>query len=233
MSVDEPILRVSDLRLVRSGRIIFDGVNFELRCGDLLLLIGNNGSGKTSLLDCICGFERASGGVVGITPKPVSRVFQHRCAFWNMTVRENVALASWADATLRKEARRLFGRAGPVPARVDQLIDQLLLSEYRDQSPAVLSGGQLQRLKLAMALAHGTDLILVDEPFTDLDTRSVELMTQMLLETRKVGAIVVVSHRVVTELNPIEVYELPDRTARTEPLLSWRAKPSFSRRCVL
>ncbi|MBN8759528.1 MAG: ABC transporter ATP-binding protein [Thiobacillus sp. SCN 64-35] len=167
------------------GRTIIDRLSFTLPQGAIGCLLGPSGCGKTTALRCISGFEPIREGTIRIDGETVSRpgwmlaaekrrvgmVFQDYALFPHLTVAGNVG----------------FGLRGQSPAdvhaRVEALLDLVGLSGHADQHPHQLSGGQQQRVALARALAPRPRLILMDEPFSNLD---VELRERLSLEVRDI-----------------------------------------------
>jgi sulfate/thiosulfate transport system ATP-binding protein len=139
--------------------------------GALTALLGPSGSGKSTLLRVIAGLERPDSGSVKIggvevTSAParnrgVGFVFQHYAPFKHMTVQQNVAFG----LKVRKRPSR------EVKERVSQLISLVRLDGMADRYPSQLSGGQLQRMALARALAPQPSVLLLDEPFGALDVQ--------------------------------------------------------------
>jgi sulfate/thiosulfate transport system ATP-binding protein len=148
-----------------------DGVSVEVPDGALMALLGPSGSGKSTLLRVIAGLETPDAGAVSIggqdlTQAPartrgVGFVFQHYAPFKHMTVHDNVAFG----LTVRKTPRREVAR------RVDELLALVRLDGLAGRYPSQLSGGQLQRMALARALAPEPKVLLLDEPFGALDVQ--------------------------------------------------------------
>ena len=156
-----------------------DGVSFEIKPNQLVVLLGPSGAGKTTVLNLVAGLEKPTSGdvrvlgldIVGADENSLSSfrcanvgfIFQSYNLVSTLTARENVELmmelAGWSDAA-RNE--KLTG----------QLIDEVGLSEQEDHLPSQLSGGEQQRVAIARALANDPQLILADEPTGNLDTRT-------------------------------------------------------------
>ncbi|NJD24638.1 MAG: ABC transporter ATP-binding protein [Betaproteobacteria bacterium] len=170
----------------RYGRnTVVDGVDFRIESGHIACLLGPSGCGKTTLLRCIAGFEEIAGGEIRVRGEPVSTpgwrqppekrrigmVFQDYALFPHLSVEENVAFG--------------LGRQPPAEAhlRVRQLLATVGLHGQGEKYPHELSGGQQQRVALARALAPRPDLILLDEPFSNLD---VGLRERLSLEVREI-----------------------------------------------
>jgi sulfate/thiosulfate transport system ATP-binding protein len=148
-----------------------DDVSVDVQDGALMALLGPSGSGKSTLLRVIAGLETPDAGAVSIggqdlTQAPartrgVGFVFQHYAPFKHMTVHDNVAFG----LTVRKAPRREVAR------RVDELLALVRLDGLAGRFPSQLSGGQLQRMALARALAPEPKVLLLDEPFGALDVQ--------------------------------------------------------------
>ncbi len=148
-----------------------DDVSFEVPAGQLVALLGPSGSGKSTILRIIAGLERADSGEVQLTgedathlpaqDRGVGFVFQHYALFRHMTVRQNIAFGLEVQKLPRAKIKN----------RVDELLELVQMTGYRDRYPAQLSGGQRQRVALARALAPRPKVLLLDEPFGALDAR--------------------------------------------------------------
>lgn len=156
-------------------------VSFKVEKGEVLALLGPSGSGKTTLLRLIAGFEKPDQGNILLNGQEVSRpqhclspekrgvgmVFQDYALFPHLTVEENVAFGLGG---LSRELRR---------KRVQEVIDQVGLTPWVQRYPHELSGGQQQRVALARALAPNPIVLMLDEPFSNLDP---DMRTQMRME---------------------------------------------------
>jgi iron(III) transport system ATP-binding protein len=160
-----------------------DGVSLGLRAGDIGVLIGPSGCGKTTLLRAVAGLERASGGSITLDGETVSdsghhmpaeqrrigMVFQDYALFPHLDVGRNIAFG--IDRLPRAERE----------ARVDEVLRLVGLAGMQARFPHELSGGQQQRVALARALAPRPRLLLLDEPFSNLD---VDLRERLAHEVR-------------------------------------------------
>lgn len=164
---------------------VVDGVRFRVEAGSIACLLGPSGCGKTTLLRCIAGFEEIAAGEIRIEGTTVSRqgfrvppeqrrigmVFQDYALFPHLSVADNIGfgLAKFAADVRQK--------------RVSELLATVGLSGQGHKYPHELSGGQQQRVALARALAPKPQLILLDEPFSNLD---VDLRERLSLEVRDI-----------------------------------------------
>ncbi|HZP76656.1 MAG TPA: ABC transporter ATP-binding protein [Pseudolabrys sp.] len=171
-------LDVNDLRKQFSvGRPAIDGVSFAVPAGEIGVLLGPSGCGKTTTLRCVAGLEHPTGGSIsiggrvvsspaaGVLVPPRSRdigmVFQSYAVWPHMTVRQNVVYPLKHRKISRTDAGRM----------VDEVLELVGLSEYRERAVVALSGGQMQRVALARSLIYRPQLLLLDEPLSNLDAK--------------------------------------------------------------
>jgi iron(III) transport system ATP-binding protein len=178
-------LELNDIVQHYGRQTVVNGVSFRLEAGRIACLLGPSGCGKTTLLRCIAGFEDIAGGEIRLHGEAVSRpgfrvaperrrvgmVFQDYALFPHLTVEQNVAFGLGRKPD---EAAHL---------RVRQLLATVGLSGRGHHYPHELSGGQQQRVALARALAPRPELILLDEPFSNLD---VGLRERLSVEVRDI-----------------------------------------------
>jgi sulfate/thiosulfate transport system ATP-binding protein len=151
--------------------VALDDVSVTVRDGALTALLGPSGSGKSTLLRIVAGLETPDTGEVLIGNRDVTRspartrgvgfVFQHYAPFKHMTVHQNIGFG----LSIRKLPKR------EISSRVKELIALVRLEGLADRYPSQLSGGQLQRMALARALAVQPQVLLLDEPFGALDAQ--------------------------------------------------------------
>lgn len=157
---------------------------FELSSGDILALVGPSGCGKTTLLRLIAGFEYPDKGNIRVggelmagknefkppEKREVGMVFQNHALFPHLTVFENIAYGLSLEGKQREE-------------RVAKMLLLIGLEEYGSKMPHELSGGEQQRVALARALAPDPEILLLDEPFSNLDA---DLRTRIRTEVRDI-----------------------------------------------
>lgn len=161
------------------------GVTFSVAQGEFVCLIGQSGSGKTTILKMIAGLEEPTGGIVQ-KPGHVAMAFQLGALFPWLTVYENVALG------LREKKIS----EGEISRAVERELRAMNMHAFAQKYPADLSGGQRQRVGIARALAVDPEVLLLDEPFSALDPKTTaELHDDIIAiwrQTKK--TIVMVSH---------------------------------------
>src|SRR5688572_8796395 len=163
------------LRSVRkvypNGHVAIDDATFDIRDGELLVLVGPSGCGKSTLLRLIAGLEAASAGTVLIGERDVTRleprdrdiamVFQSYALYPHMTVARNLGFG----LELRGH------EPADIEQRVKQAAETLELTQFMDRLPRQLSGGQRQRVALGRALVRHPQVFLLDEPLSNLDAK--------------------------------------------------------------
>ena len=177
------VLSLNAIRHLHGARVTVDGLSLSLPAGRICCLLGPSGCGKTTVLRCIGGFEPLAGGDIRIAGEVVSgpgrhvppehrrigMVFQDYALFPHLDVERNVAFGTRDTAEDQ--------------ARVRQLLEMVGLQSQLRRYPHELSGGQQQRVALARALAAQPRVLLMDEPFSNLD---VELREQLAVEVREI-----------------------------------------------
>ena len=163
--LDGPAIEVRDLRKTYEGVEAVRDVSFEVARGEVFCLLGPNGAGKTSTVEILEGYRTRSGGearVLGMDPAHGQRELRERVGI----VLQQCGVQN--DLTVA-ELIEMYGRYHPRRRPVDELIELVELGEKRDTRARKLSGGQLRRLDLALALVGDPDLVFLDEPTTGFD----------------------------------------------------------------
>jgi putative ABC transport system ATP-binding protein len=186
------LLHVQSLSKRFDATPVFDNVSFDLARGEVAAVLGESGVGKSTLLNCIAGLERADAGEVQLDGRALPWHDDTALAHWrraklgfvfqafhvlpHLTVAQNVALPL---LLLRR----------PDDARVETMLDAVGLTELAERLPRTLSGGQLQRVAIARALVHAPPLVLADEPTGNLDVANAERVIELLAtQVRAQGA---------------------------------------------
>lgn len=190
------LIRVEDLRKSFGNRQVVDAVSFAMEVGETLAIVGESGSGKTTLLRMLaCLLEQDAGEIylneASLLPfvqhlvkghPQVKLVAQDYQLFPNLSLRENIIYA------LR------FYKTDFQQQRVDELIQGFGLAEVQHQIPKRVSGGEQQRTSIARAIAEEPELLLLDEPFSHLDSlnkQKLKMYLKEVVEKEKITCILV------------------------------------------
>ena len=204
-AVDAPLLEVRNVSMAFGVLTVLNGVSFSVPVGNILVMIGPNGAGKSTLLKLISGLLPLQEGEVWFRQKRLNRIAPHRIAslgitqlfqdiqlFSNMSVIENVMVG----CHLRAKADFMSSGLRLPRARVDEqsvfetAMSQLSLVGLEQKAranPGSLSWGQQKLVGLARALATGSELLLLDEPYSGLLTVEVDKLNQLILELQRQG----------------------------------------------
>jgi iron(III) transport system ATP-binding protein len=181
-------IKIRDAVKKYGDNTIISDLSLDIKEGEFFTLLGPSGCGKTTLLRMIAGFNSIEGGdfyfgdtrINDMDPakRNIGMVFQNYAIFPNMTVENNVAFGL-KNRKLPKEE---------IASKTDQFLKLMKIDEYRDRMPERLSGGQQQRVALARALAITPDVLLMDEPLSNLDAKlRVEMRTVIKQIQNEVG----------------------------------------------
>lgn len=239
----ETLLKIENLTKEYEGQKILDGINLEVKKGDVLVVVGPSGCGKSTLLRCINALEPIQGGTIKLQGMDIRKgsknittlrqkigmVFQSYELFPHLTVIDNITLAPVKvqkrdKAEVRKEAMELLARVG--------------LADKAKSYPRQLSGGQKQRVAIVRALCMHPKILLFDEVTAALDPEMVREVLDVMLDLAKQGkTMLIVTHemqfakavadkvifidqgKIVEEAAPEEFFEHP-KTERAKQFLN-------------
>ena len=233
-------LKVVNLKKTFGNNKVLNGINFELKEGERVVILGPSGSGKSTFLRCINWMEEPTAGEIifdgeVVTEKNIRRirrnigmVFQHFNLINNLTVMENLLLAPIKLKIMRREAAE---------KRAKEFLRHIGLLDKATAYPASLSGGQKQRVAIIRAMMLSPEVLLFDEPTSALDPESIEDVLSLIRELADRGmTIMIVTHemsfakeiatrivfldkgRIIEENAPQEFFEHP-KTPRVQEFL--------------
>lgn len=200
----DSVLEIRDGFLKFGERVLWHGLNLEVKPGEFIAVLGPNGSGKTSLLKVLLGQYKLSGGSIRVGDHNVRKgdpdigyVPQQRSVDPATPLRARDIVALGVDG--HRWGLRI--PSSKFKERIDHLLDLVGAGDYADAPVGTLSGGEMQRLRLAHALASNPRLLLCDEPLLSLDIPHQHLVASLLDKERRANdtAILFVTH----EINPI------------------------------
>lgn len=185
------LIKITDLTILRSGRKVIENFNATISPGHITAIIGPNGSGKSSLLAAIAGDIPSSSGSITFDGKEITElslfeqaeirsvVMQERSYWLSYSVREVIAMGQSAQSI----------------ARIDEILRNLDMVNFAEQSVTTLSGGEAQRVEIARALIRESDIYLLDEPLSAQDSASKARIIEILKMLRDQGkTILVIAH---------------------------------------
>jgi ABC-2 type transport system ATP-binding protein len=197
-------ITVSDLRKAYGQREVLHGLSFTVETGEVFALLGPNGAGKTTTVEILEGYRRRDGGdvrVLGVDPERGGRSFKARIG---------IVLQSSAVYQLLsvREIVALFAGYYPAPRPADEVIQLVGLAEKRGARVRTLSGGQLRRLDLALALVGDPELVFLDEPTTGFDPAARRQAWDTIRDLRSLGKSILLTTHYMEEAQ-----RLADRVA--------------------
>ncbi|PIV88980.1 MAG: heme ABC transporter ATP-binding protein CcmA [Hydrogenophilales bacterium CG17_big_fil_post_rev_8_21_14_2_50_63_12] len=201
------LLSVHDLACARGDRLLFKGMNFSLKTGELLLVQGGNGQGKTSLLRLLTGLARPEAGEVRWCGALIGRQRETFHAAMVYLGHANGVKDDLNPVENLRFAEGLQGRTFDAPRAVATL-ERLGLSRCLDLPCRVLSFGQRRRVALASLLLAGAVLWILDEPLTGLDVHAVTLMEGLIRDHLTAGGMVVATTHQALNLEGVNVQRL-------------------------
>jgi heme exporter protein A len=200
-------LSVHELACTRGDRLLFKGMNFSLKTGELLLVQGGNGQGKTSLLRLLTGLARPDAGEVRWCGAAIGKQRETYHAEMVYLGHANGVKDDLNPVENLRFADGLQGRAFNVERAIATL-EQLGLSRCLDLPCRVLSFGQRRRVALAALLLAGVTLWILDEPLTGLDVHAVALMEGLIRDHLTGGGMVVATTHQALNLEGVTVQRL-------------------------
>ena len=211
--MSKPVIKIENLVKRYKDFIALDHFNIEIREGEIFGLLGPNGSGKTTTINCILSllsFDKGSIEVFGETMRPdsydlkrqIGIVMQNVAVFDTLTVYENIDYFCGLyikDKRLRQKY-------------VEEAISFVELEQFRKFYPKKLSGGLLRRLNIACGIAHKPKLIILDEPTVAVDPQSRNKILEGIVDLNKQGATIIYTSHYMEEVNR-SAHGSPLRTA--------------------
>lgn len=211
----KPLINIENLAVELQSKVILSQVDLSLQKGEIIGLVGPSGCGKTTLLNTLAGFIAQSAGTIEINTnenqqikisianmlpaeeRNIGMIFQDYALFPHLSVNENICFG------LKKITKAEQGK------RCEELLVLLELPEFGQRYPHQLSGGQQQRVAIARALAPQPSLLLLDEPFSNIDAR---LRNELMIEIRQLLKRLGMTAIFVTH-NKDEVFTFADKIA--------------------
>lgn len=226
-TVGPRLLHTEGLKKVYDGRAVVNGVDIEVKEGEIVGLLGPNGAGKTTTFYMIVGLVRPNGGKVffsgaDATQEPMYKrarlgmgyLPQEESIFRRLTVRENILAVMETQPFTKKEREE----------QCQQLMEKFGIDHVADNPALTLSGGEKRRLTIARSLVTEPKLLMLDEPFSGVDPIAVSEIQDIIRMLRRAGlAILITDHNVRETLNIVDraylIYEGQVRRHGTKDFL--------------
>ncbi|MEO7932842.1 MAG: LPS export ABC transporter ATP-binding protein [Chthoniobacterales bacterium] len=203
-----PLLQTDKLLKIYGGRSVVNGVDVNVRAGEVVGLLGPNGAGKTTSFYMIVGLVKPDGGQVIFEGENVTKLPMHRRArmgmgylpqeesiFRKMTVEENIVAILETTDLSRKQRK----------ARCEELLSQFGIEHIAKNTALTLSGGEKRRLTIARSLVTSPKLLMLDEPFSGVDPIAVSEVQQIIASLRTSGlGILITDHNVRETLGIVD-----------------------------
>jgi ABC-2 type transport system ATP-binding protein len=194
-----PTISISNLtKTYVSGLKALDGVNLDIKKGEIFALLGPNGAGKTTLINIVCGIVTPTSGRVSVDGHDIVRDYRRARTKIGLVPQELATDAFesvWATVSF---SRGLFGRA-PKPAYIEKVLRDLSLWDKKKDRIMTLSGGMKRRTMIAKALAHEPEVLFLDEPTAGVDVELRRSMWAMLQGLRESGVTIILTTHYIEE----------------------------------
>lgn len=210
MTKEPPLLKIENLQKSYSGKPVVNGLDFEVNKGEVVGLLGPNGAGKTTAFYMTIGLIQPDKGKVffkgqDVTYLPIHErsrmgmgyLAQEPSVFRNLSVEDNI-LCVLETLPISKEERSL---------RLQQRLKELALTRLAKKKACTLSGGERRRLEITRALVTEPSLLLLDEPFANIDPIAVQDVKQLIMLLKSKGISIL-----ITDHNAREIFSIVDRS---------------------
>ena len=197
--MNKPIILLEGVNLYQDERLLFDNINLSINKGDFIYLVGETGSGKSSLVKSLYAEIKISAGNIFVANYDLNKidineipklrrdlgiVFQDFQLLSDRTVNENLKFVLKATGWTKKEE---------ISKRINDVLASVHLENYNNKMPHELSGGEKQRAAIARSLVNNPKVILADEPTGSLDPKKSEKIIELLKEINEKGTTVVIA----------------------------------------
>ncbi len=194
MNNSSPGISVRDLRVVRGGRTVLDGLSVDVPRGTVTGLLGPSGCGKSTLMRAIVGVQVVAGGTVDVLGLPAGSARLRRSVGY-----VTQAPSVYSDLTVRENLRYFAAVLGAPADDVDRVVDEVGLASHVDVVTGRLSGGQEARVSLAAALLGTPEVLVLDEPTVGLDPVLRRDLWDLFARLADAGRTLLVSSHVMDE----------------------------------
>jgi len=201
------MLLLNNLEFIRSNKIIFENINISASPGKIILLKGKNGSGKTTLLKTIINILKPTNGEIFWMGKKIKKnifnfyknttfIMDKTTSSRDLTIMENISF--WKNLSLSSINSE----------EIIRLLNILDLSKYKNTKVMYLSMGEIKKLELSRLIIERKKLWILDEPYNNLDSSSIEIMSQTFADHSNKDGIVLLASHYEPNINNLEIFKL-------------------------
>ena len=197
--MDKPIILLEGVNLLQDERLIFDNINLSVSTGDFIYLVGETGSGKSSLVKSLYAEIKVSTGNISVAEYNLNKIEKNEIP----SLRRNLGIVFQdfqllSDRSLNDNLEFVLKATGwnkkeEISKRIEEVLESVHLEEFNNKMPHELSGGEKQRAAIARSLLNNPKVILADEPTGSLDPKKSEKIIELLKEINEKGTTILIA----------------------------------------
>ena len=197
--MDKPIILLEGVNLQQDERLIFDNINLSVSTGDFIYLVGETGSGKSSLVKSLYAEIKVSTGNISVAGYDLNKIEKKEIP----SLRRNLGIVFQdfqllSDRSLNDNLEFVLKATGwnkkeEISKRIEEVLESVHLEEFNNKMPHELSGGEKQRAAIARSLLNNPKVILADEPTGSLDPKKSEKIIELLKEINEKGTTILIA----------------------------------------
>ncbi len=197
--MDKPIILLEGVNLHQDERLIFDNINLSVSTGDFIYLVGETGSGKSSLVKSLYAEIKVSTGNISVAEYNLNKIEKNEIP----SLRRNLGIVFQdfqllSDRSLNDNLEFVLKATGwnkkeEISKRIEEVLESVHLEEFNNKMPHELSGGEKQRAAIARSLLNNPKVILADEPTGSLDPKKSEKIIELLKEINEKGTTILIA----------------------------------------
>ena len=197
--MDKPIILLEGVNIHQDERLIFDNINLSVNAGDFIYLVGETGSGKSSLVKSLYAEIKVSTGNISVAEYNLNKIEKNEIP----SLRRNLGIVFQdfqllSDRSLNDNLEFVLKATGwnkkeEISKRIEEVLESVHLEEFNNKMPHELSGGEKQRAAIARSLLNNPKVILADEPTGSLDPKKSEKIIELLKEINEKGTTILIA----------------------------------------
>ncbi|MCM1158128.1 MAG: ABC transporter ATP-binding protein [Bacteroidales bacterium] len=202
--MEEIIVKTTELTKKYDNKVVVDGLNLEIRKGEIFGLLGPNGAGKSTTMNMICSIVRPTAGEVslfGKNPLKQKKEVIKKVGYIPQELAIHGKLKAWENVELFTSLYGIKGNA--LKQAVEESLEYVGLSEKRNEFAGKFSGGMKRRLNIACAIGHHPELLIFDEPTVGIDPQSRNFILERIKQSNREGATVIYTSHYMEEVEEI------------------------------